>query len=132
MHRAFPKNISDKLCSFKKQIESCLENFRVVQMHIWSVSLSQRLPCATGLLTGLDYVSVLLEPPPGYPVPLSHPAGDPFSSQTHWPILLPFLPPSFLCLSHRVSLLQLLPNSLSQARHYKGETGTLNVKTLLK
>lgn len=62
----------------------------------------QRLPCATGLVKGLDCVSVLLEPPPGCPVPLPRPAGDPFSSQTHWPILLPFfclplslrLPPS--------------------------------------
>lgn len=60
-------------------------------------------PCATGLVKGLDCVSVLLAPPLGCPAPLLCLAGDPFSSQTHWPILLPLstlrcLPPSSGCI----------------------------------
>lgn len=90
----------------------------------------QRLPCATGLVKGLDCVSVLLEPPPGCPVPLPRPTGDPFSSQTHWPILLPFF-----CLPLS---LRLLPSPaaaklfISGSPLKGGETGALNLKTSLK
>lgn len=52
--------------------------------------------------------------------PFLIPWETPFSSQTHWPILLPFLAASLLCLSHYVSLLlQLLPNSLSLVSRQK-------------
>lgn len=86
-------NVIDKLRHLKMQRENplsaALEASRWFRRQFCWLRFS-RLPCATGLVKGLECVNVLLEPPPGCPVPLPRPAGDPFSSQTHWPILLPF------------------------------------------
>lgn len=74
-------------------------------------------PCATGLVKGLDCVSVLLAPPLGCSAPLPCLTGDPLSSQTHWPILLPLS--AFLTISP--SFLRLHPNTLCLVPHLKEE-----------